>query len=651
MFRRIILLSSVFLALFVVSSHAQTNFTFRVMAANLPGDPQKYEAPQIRILQGLSPDIVAIQEFNYLGNSVSEIRAFVDTAFGTNFVYFRESGYSIPNGIISRWPILSSGSWPDSVVPDRGFAWAQIDLPGTNDLYVVSVHLYASGSAGDRNTEALAIKSLVQANFPADAWVVVAGDMNTDTRSEAAITTFKTFLSDSPIPTDAATGGDPDTNLNRSKPYDYVLPSFSLTNALTNVVIGSQSFPKGLVFDSRVYTPLAEVSPVQFNDSASCQHMAILKDFAVTATGTNPPAAPTITDQPDDLAVVEGNDAAFSVTATGSVPLAYQWRFSGVSLPGATNAAYVRVNAQPEDAGDYDVVVTNSSGSVTSSIAVLTVLPPGGGGPVSIITQWDFNSVPPDGSTSTGTLIPSIGAGTASTVGGITQTFFSGSGSTDPATSDNSGLGTQDYPAQGTANKTAGAQFAVSTIGMENISIAWDVRASNTGSKYARLQYTTNGSTYTDFPTAVINPTSYDRRTNDLAAFPGVSDNPDFGFRIVSEFESTATGSGPAAYAGAGTTYGTAGTLRYDMVTVYGSAMADPPQILSLDIYGESAGLTITGAIGTSLDIEYIPGLANTNSWLVATNLTLQQQVELWLDTTADVKSQPARFYRLNSTP
>jgi hypothetical protein len=110
------------------SASAQSNLLFRVMAANLPGNPQKYEAPQIRILQGLQPDVVAIQEFNYLGSNAAEIRSFVDTAFGTNFVYYRESGYSLPNGVISRWPILSSGSWPDAVVPNRGFAWAQIDL-------------------------------------------------------------------------------------------------------------------------------------------------------------------------------------------------------------------------------------------------------------------------------------------------------------------------------------------------------------------------------------------------------------------------------------------------------------------------------------------------------------------------------------------
>ena len=133
-----------------------------VMTANLTsGNFQKYETPGLDILKGLKPDVVAIQEFNFSNNTPADFRAMLDATFGTNFSYFREtnSGYSIPNGIISRYPIVEAGSWDDSLVPDRGFAWARIALPGTNDLYVVSVHLYGSGTATDRNTEAAAIKN------------------------------------------------------------------------------------------------------------------------------------------------------------------------------------------------------------------------------------------------------------------------------------------------------------------------------------------------------------------------------------------------------------------------------------------------------------------------------------------------------------
>src|SRR5438552_3188773 len=221
-------LAGVFLVFLSIASSAQSTNVLRVMSANLTsGNLQKYETPGLDIFKGLKPDVVAIQEFNYSNNTASDFKEMLDSTFGTNFSYFREtnSGYSIPNGIISRYPIIETGSWTDPVLagPNRGFAWARIELPGTNELYLVSVHLYSSGTATDRNTEATTIKNQIEANFPAGAWVVVAGDFNTTTRTEAAIGTFKTFLSDEPIPTDAESGGDPDTNANRSSPYDYVL--------------------------------------------------------------------------------------------------------------------------------------------------------------------------------------------------------------------------------------------------------------------------------------------------------------------------------------------------------------------------------------------------------------------------------------------
>ena len=144
------------------------------MAANLTsGTGQSYEAAGIRIFQGLKPDIVAMQEFRYNGStSDAQLRQLVDTAFGTNFFYYREPGsYNIPNGIVSRWPIISSGTWEDvdTGVNDRGFAWARIDLPGTNDLYVVSIHLKASSGSDNatrRNAEATNLVNLIHANFP-----------------------------------------------------------------------------------------------------------------------------------------------------------------------------------------------------------------------------------------------------------------------------------------------------------------------------------------------------------------------------------------------------------------------------------------------------------------------------------------------------
>jgi endonuclease/exonuclease/phosphatase family metal-dependent hydrolase len=276
-----------------------TNTTIRVMASNLSsGNNQRYETAGLDILKGLKPDVVAMQEFNYVStnglgtNSTSALREMIDRAFGTNFVYFRQSGsgITIPNGVISRFPIIASGVWDDVQVSDREFVWAQLDIPGTNDLYVVSVHLHSGGGPSSRSIEASNLKNLIQSNFPTNSFVIVAGDFNTDSRAETnTMPIFKTFLSDDHIPTDAVSGGDPDTNQSRQKPYDYVLPSFVLSSNQVPTIIASHSFANGLVFDSRVYTPLTDVVPVQFGDSTATnmQHMGVVKDFRISYTVTN----------------------------------------------------------------------------------------------------------------------------------------------------------------------------------------------------------------------------------------------------------------------------------------------------------------------------------------------------------------------------
>lgn len=299
-------LGCLFVCLTVFRAAAQSNVLVRVLASNLSsGNNQRYETPGLNILKGLKPDVVALQEFNYasptLGiNTPAALREMVDATFGTNFVYFRESGYAIPNGIISRYPLLGSGSWVDSDtgVNDRGFAWARIDVPGTNDLYVVSVHLKASSGSSEaarRTAEANELKALITTNFPANAWVIVAGDMNIYDESEGAVGTFATFLSDSPVPADQ--NGDQDTNANRGERYDRVWMSFSLTNLLTSVVMPSRTYSNGLVFDSRVYTPLSEVSPVQIGDSgvSGMQHMGVVRDFKIALAVAPPALPPTMT--------------------------------------------------------------------------------------------------------------------------------------------------------------------------------------------------------------------------------------------------------------------------------------------------------------------------------------------------------------------
>ena len=89
-----------------------------------------------------------------------------------------------------------------------------------------------------------------------------------------------------------------------------------------------------------------------------------------------PPGTPAITNQPQSLMVTLGSTATFSVTASGTGPLSYQWRFNGTNLAGATGSSLTLSNVQPAQTGLYSVVLSNAVGMVTSSNAVLTVLLP-----------------------------------------------------------------------------------------------------------------------------------------------------------------------------------------------------------------------------------------------------------------------------------
>lgn len=224
----------------------------------------------------------------------------------------------------------------------------------------------------------------------------------------------------------------------------------------------------------------------------------------------------------------------------------------------------------------------------------------------AIITQWNFNGA------SAGTTAPSTGSGTASLIGGTTETFASGDasgGSSDPATPSppDFGWNTAGYPTTSINNETAGVQFTTSTVGYEDITVSFDLRHSNTSSRFWAVYYTTDGTNYTRFAVngsnatpgstpAAGNPAStaglfgtngtfsafdgtvtgagddwFNGRSFDLSSIPGVENNPNFGFRIVSSFDSGTTyqASSSGLYGG--------GTARFDMVTINGTAVIPEP--------------------------------------------------------------------------
>ncbi len=158
---------------------------------------------------------------------------------------------------------------------------------------------------------------------------------------------------------------------------------------------------------------------------------------AATLT-VNVPVAPSVTSQPADVSVVAGGSATFTVAASGTAVLSYQWQKGGVPLAGATSASYTIAATQTSDAGSYTCVVTNSAGSATSNAATLivTLAPPtivsqpasltaavGGNATFTVSAsgaapfsyQWQKGGVPLSGATSSSYTIDTVSLGDAGT--------------------------------------------------------------------------------------------------------------------------------------------------------------------------------------------------------------------------------------------
>lgn len=212
------------------------------------------------------------------------------------------------------------------------------------------------------------------------------------------------------------------------------------------------------------------------------------------------------------------------------------------------------------------------------------------GGPASastIVARWTFEG---------DVITPATGAGTASLLG-TTATFAEGNGG-------GRGWNTTTYPSQATGSGTRGVQFLASTAGVSGpISVSFDHRASGTASRWARLDYTLDGGT--NWVTGFWNNNgglsphdTFHAFSVDFSSVAAASNNPDFGFRVVSIFSPLAfnqnsslsfaadtafmRANAEAVYpptAGVGTgNYGTTGTWRVDNVTV--SAVPEPSTVV-----------------------------------------------------------------------
>ena len=95
------------------------------------------------------------------------------------------------------------------------------------------------------------------------------------------------------------------------------------------------------------------------------RHLAIV--VAMLASWLNTAQAQIVTTAPQSQSVAAGANATFTVAATGTAPLSYQWRFNGTAIAGATSATHTVANVQPANTGLYTVALTSGATSTTSS--------------------------------------------------------------------------------------------------------------------------------------------------------------------------------------------------------------------------------------------------------------------------------------------
>jgi len=170
---------------------------------------------------------------------------------------------------------------------------------------------------------------------------------------------------------------------------------------------GSSVAPGASCTISVKFTPTAagtRTGTLKLTDSAPNSPQTVL----LTGTGGTSSLAPTVTTQPANQTVTAGQAATFTVVATGTAPLSYQWRKNGTTIGGATSSTYTTPATTSSDNGaQFTVVVSNSAGSVTSATATLTVNPTAA---APTITTQPVNQAVTAGQTATFTV---TAAGTA----------------------------------------------------------------------------------------------------------------------------------------------------------------------------------------------------------------------------------------------
>nr|WP_306672428.1 S8 family serine peptidase [Geothrix fuzhouensis] len=291
--------------------------------------------------------------------------------------------------------------------------------------------------------------------------------------------------------------------------------------------------------------------------------------------------APSIGTQPQSTSVVAGQTATFSVTATGTGPLTYQWRKNGAGISGATSSSYTTPAVTAADNGaTFSVVVTNAQGSVPSSDATLTVLvaPSIGTQPQSssvvagqtatfsvtatgtgpLTYQWRKNSAGISGATSSSYTTPAVTAADNGATFSVVVTNAQGSVPSGDATLTvlvAPSIGTQPQSTSVVAGQTA--TFSVTATGTGPLTYQWRKNGAGisgaTSSSYTTPAVTAadNGATFSVVVTNAQGSVPSGDATLTVLVAPSIGTQPQSTSVVAGQtatFSVTATGTGPLTY-------------------------------------------------------------------------------------------------------
>jgi hypothetical protein len=315
---------------------------------------------------------------------------------------------------------------------------------------------------------------------------------------------------------------------------------------------------------------------------------------------------------PQNQAVAHGGSFSLSVGASG--PHSYQWQHSGTNIWDATNSSYSVVGATVADAGDYRVLVTNSSQVLPSNVATVTV-----GNPIEFLLHPESQIVSLHGSATFSALANVHPAPTYQWL--FQNQTIPGANSTNLVLTN---IGTN---ALGDYSVVASNSYSIATSSIASLFLSPSLQSPFTGAtavwgREAELSVGAVGSgllTYQWY----LDGQPVAGATNATLVFPSVqSTNGGFYSVVV--------------------------TSPYGSTTNTPAQLVINPANISLGFY---AGITIEGVPGYTYGIEYSTNLADVNAWNFVTNVTLLQPTELWLDTSikALAPGNNGRYYRVTA--